>query len=125
MPPKKRCWCAPTRLCARGGSSRTPIWVRCSTRRQATAQRLKAWRGQDTVGDIEIVAATARPSGVIDDLLQLEPATHPLHRGERRLYLLNERVQVGIRLPEPANAGSTLLYLSGSPAHFEALRTHA
>jgi DNA polymerase (family 10) len=82
-------------------------------------------RGEDTVGDIEIVAATARPSDVIDELLQLPHASHPLHRCERRLYVLNERVQVGIRLPEPANAGSMLHYLSGSPAHLEALRAHA
>jgi DNA polymerase (family 10) len=77
------------------------------------------------VGDVEIVAATTHPSEVIDQLLELPEAAHVLHRAERRLYVLNERVQVGVRLPEPANAGSTLLYLTGSPAHFEALRAHA
>jgi DNA polymerase (family 10) len=82
-------------------------------------------RGQDMVGDVEIVAATTHPSEVIDQLLELPEAAHVLHRSERRLYVLNERVQVGVRLPEPANAGSTLLYLTGSPAHFEALRAHA
>ena len=82
-------------------------------------------RGQDTVGDIEIVAATARPSDAIDELLQLRPAPHALHRSERRIYVLNERIQVGIRLVDPANAGSTLLYLSGSLAHLEALGAHA
>jgi DNA polymerase (family 10) len=48
-----------------------------------------------------------------------------LHRSERRLHVLNERVQVGVRLAEPANAGSILLYLTGSAAHFDALRAHA
>jgi DNA polymerase (family 10) len=82
-------------------------------------------RGQDMVGDIEIVAATAHPSEAIDALLQMPQAPHVLHRSERRLYVLNERVQVGVRLAEPANAGSTLLYLTGSAAHFDALRAHA
>jgi DNA polymerase (family 10) len=34
-------------------------------------------------------------------------------------------VQIGLRIPEPANAGATLLYLTGSTRHFEALRAHA
>ena len=39
--------------------------------------------------------------------------------------MLTDRVQIGIRLPEPANAGADLLYLTGSRAHFDALRAHA
>ena len=69
--------------------------------------------------------AAARASEAIDELLQATQAVHVLHRSERRLYVLNERVQVAIRLLEPANAGSALLYLSGSPAHLDALRAHA
>jgi DNA polymerase (family 10) len=81
-------------------------------------------RGQETVGDIEIVAATARPSAVTDELVQMPEAAHPLHRSDRRLYVLNERVQVAIRMPDPRNAGATLLYLTGSRAHLDALRSH-
>ena len=57
-------------------------------------------RGQDMVGDIEIVARRPiRPRAAIDALLQ--PADSPgtcLHRSERRLYLLTDRVQIGVRL---------------------------
>ncbi len=82
-------------------------------------------RGQDTIGDIEIVAAAADPSRAVLELLHLTESTHCLHQSARRLCLLTDRVQVGIRLPEPGNAGATLLYLTGSAAHFDRLRAHA
>jgi DNA polymerase (family 10) len=82
-------------------------------------------RGQDMVGDIEIVAATQQPAAAIDALLGLPTSSHVLHRSERRLYLLTDRVQIGIRLLDPAGAGAALLYLTGSRGHFEALRAHA
>ena len=81
-------------------------------------------RGEDTVGDIEIVAASANPADAITGLLGLPDVRH-LHRSDRRLYLLLERVQVGVRLPDPANAGATLLQATGSNAHLAALRAHA
>jgi len=82
-------------------------------------------RGQDMVGDIELVASLANPAAVIDQLLALPEVSRHLHRSERRVYMLVERVQVGVRFPEPSNAGATLLYLTGSAAHFSALQSHA
>ncbi len=82
-------------------------------------------RGQDTVGDIEIVAATTSPADAIDALMGLPGVVRSLHRSDRRLCLLLERVQVGVRLPEPSNAGAALLSVTGSPAHLTALRAHA
>src|SRR5947207_4681530 len=81
-------------------------------------------RGEDTVGDIEIVAAAANPGDAITELLRL-PDVRSLHRSDRQLYLLLERVQVGVRLPDPSNAGATLLRVTGSRAHLAALRAHA
>jgi DNA polymerase (family 10) len=82
-------------------------------------------RGQDMVGDIEIVAATSRPADAIAALLTVPDSPRVLHQADRRLYLLIERIQVGVRLPDPENAGADLLYLTGSAAHFEALRARA
>jgi DNA polymerase (family 10) len=82
-------------------------------------------RGQDMVGDIEILAPTDRPAEAIETLLGLESSSQVLHRSERRVYFLSDRVQVGVRLPQPSNAGADLLYLSGSRAHFEGLQAHA
>jgi DNA polymerase (family 10) len=82
-------------------------------------------RGEDTVGDIEVIAATERPAAAISALLNAPEMTRVLHQSERRLYMLMERMQVGVRLPAPANAGAVLLHLTGSARHLDALRAHA
>jgi DNA polymerase (family 10) len=79
-------------------------------------------RGEETVGDIELVAATSDAAAAIDALLQHPDAGRCLHRSDRRVYLLSDRAQVAVRLPEPANAGADLLYLTGSTRHFAALQ---
>jgi len=81
-------------------------------------------RGEDTVGDIELLAPVCATSEPIDQLLSL-PQARWLHRSARRLYFLVDRVQVGIRFPEPEAAGAALLYLTGSREHFAALQNAA
>jgi DNA polymerase (family 10) len=78
-------------------------------------------RAQDTVGDIELIAATSDPAAAIASVLEDPDAGRCLHRGERRLYLRTERTQVGIRLSDPAAAGAELLLLTGSSRHVQAL----
>jgi DNA polymerase (family 10) len=82
-------------------------------------------RGQETVGDIELVASSEAPAQAIDDLVRLPDVRRCLHRSARRVYLLFERVQVGIRFPKPENAAATLLQLTGSKPHVAALRALA
>jgi DNA polymerase (family 10) len=82
-------------------------------------------RGQETVGDIELVAAASDASSAIDELARLPDVVRCLHRSARRLYLLLERVQVGIRFPEPSRAGAALLEATGSRAHVAALAARA
>jgi DNA polymerase (family 10) len=78
-------------------------------------------RGQDLIGDIEIVAAAADPAPVFEHLLGLEDIATVLHRSARRLYLLMDRVQIGVRCPPPGTAGAVLLSLTGSAAHVNKL----
>lgn len=78
-------------------------------------------RGEDTVGDIELIAAVQHPGPAMDLVANL-PDARCLYRGERRVYIRVDRAQVGVRFAEPANAGSELLYLTGSRKHVEALR---
>ena len=78
-------------------------------------------RGQDSVGDIEIVAPALDPLVAFDAALAMPDITRCLHRGPRRLYLLTDRVQIGIRSPKPDVAGGTLLHLTGNAAHIEGL----
>ena len=82
-------------------------------------------RGEDTVGDIEIVASATDPARAIDDLAHASDVVRVLHRGPRRLYLLKDRVQLGMRFPEPDEAGAALLHLTGSAPHVSALRAIA
>ncbi len=79
-------------------------------------------RGQDTVGDIEIVAPTSSPSVAFDALVGEVPDARCLHRSRERLYLRIDRIQVGIRCPDPVIAGSALLTMTGAPAHLQQLR---
>jgi len=82
-------------------------------------------RGHDTVGDIELLASTADAREAMDRALSLPESARWLHRSARRLYFVVDRVQVGIRFPEPDTAGAALLYLTGSREHFAALQTEA
>jgi DNA polymerase (family 10) len=79
-------------------------------------------RGEDMVGDIEIMAPAADPAAALDAVRQISENARVLHRGPRRLYLLTDRVQVGVRCPPPETAGAALVHLTGSHAHIEALR---
>jgi DNA polymerase (family 10) len=82
-------------------------------------------RGQDLVGDIEIVAPADNPAAVFERLARVPDLVRTLYRAPRRLYVLMDRVQVGVRCPPLASAGAALLHLTGSPAHMEKLRQHA
>ena len=78
-------------------------------------------RGQETVGDLEVVASAADPSAALDELSRHPDAGRVLHRSSRSIYLLFDRVQRGVRFPVPVAAASTLWRLTGSPAHVTAL----
>jgi DNA polymerase (family X) len=82
-------------------------------------------RGEDTVGDIELVAAAEDPRLAIEQVLTATDGARCLHRSHRRAYLLIDRVQVGVRVPPPDHSGAVLLYLTGSTRHFEALQARA
>ena len=78
-------------------------------------------RGQDTVGDIELLAAARNPATVIEAISQAPNVERVLHKSARRLYVRMDRTQIGLRISAPSHAGSALLHLTGSAAHFHAL----
>jgi DNA polymerase (family 10) len=82
-------------------------------------------RGQDTVGDIEIVAPASSPAQALDAVLAETADARCLHRAGARLYLRVDRVQVGVRCPAPGIGGAVLLNATGAPAHLEQLRALA
>ncbi|HXD73770.1 MAG TPA: PHP domain-containing protein, partial [Vicinamibacterales bacterium] len=78
-------------------------------------------RAQDTVGDLEVVASATDPAAAIEELSHHAEAGRVLHRGERRIYLLFDRAQLGVRFPAPDRAGAVLWRLTGSVAHVTAI----
>jgi DNA polymerase (family 10) len=82
-------------------------------------------RGQDLVGDIELLAPADDPADAIEAVADLPHLSHTLHRSARRVYVLTERAQIGVRVPEPRVAGAAQLYLTGSAGHFATLRERA
>jgi DNA polymerase (family X) len=82
-------------------------------------------RAQELVGDLEFVAPTEDPLPAMNALLAMPDIASVPHRGPRRLYLLIDRVQIGVRFPLPAEAGATLLELTGDAAHLQKLSERA
>ena len=82
-------------------------------------------RGQELVGDIELIVSSSDPQPVLEALTAMQEITRWLHRSERHVYILCDRTQIGIRVPTPAHAGAELLHLTGSIDHLEGLAAHA
>jgi DNA polymerase (family 10) len=79
-------------------------------------------RGEDTVGDIELIAATTDVDAVVTEVLDDDAVEDVLHRAPRRLYVAVAGTQVGIRCVEPRTSGAVLLHMTGSAAHLTSLR---
>jgi len=78
-------------------------------------------RGQETIGDVELLVATTDGTQVLETVHEtLEVARH-LHRSRSRMYVLTDGAQAGVRCVTPDAAGAALLHLTGSRAHFETL----
>jgi DNA polymerase (family 10) len=82
-------------------------------------------RAEETVGDIQIVTATDMPAALIEAIERFPNVDRLLHQDAQHVSVLINRTEVGIRFQDPGNAGSTLLHLTGSHAHFQALQVRA
>jgi DNA polymerase (family 10) len=82
-------------------------------------------RGQDTVGDIDIVVATNDPLPVLGALSSSLGDRRCLLRAGDRVHLLVDRSQVSVRSVPTAVAGAWLLCLTGSAEHLLELRALA
>jgi DNA polymerase (family X) len=80
-------------------------------------------RMQETIGDIDILVASDRPSDVQHAFTRLPVVSEILWQGEGKTSILtNKGLQVDIRVLAPDEYGSGLLYFTGSKAHNIALR---
>ena len=82
-------------------------------------------RGQDMVGDIEIVAAASDPASAIENCWDCRSRHVACIAARDACMCCPTACRSGVRLPEPGHAGASLLYLTGSRAHVDALRARA
>jgi DNA polymerase (family 10) len=83
-------------------------------------------RWQETVGGIDLVAASDDPAALADHLLAFPLALEPLAQGQARTALrLPGGLQAEVRVVPPARFATELHHLTGSRAHHAALRARA
>jgi DNA polymerase (family X) len=83
-------------------------------------------RFSETVGDIDIVAATTEPALVHEMVLALPEVSDVVGSGSTKTsFLTREGLQVDVRTVAPGQLGSALLYFTGSKAHNIQLRQKA
>jgi DNA polymerase (family 10) len=75
-------------------------------------------RGKDTIGDIDLVVASAKPARVMAAFAGLPQVAEVLERGETKTSIRHrEGIQVDLRVVQPACFGAALQYFTGSKQH--------
>ncbi|HUX85686.1 MAG TPA: helix-hairpin-helix domain-containing protein, partial [Chloroflexota bacterium] len=75
-------------------------------------------RRRDTIGDLDVLAASKTPSAVLDAFVGLPVVQEVIGRGDTKASILTQRqLQVDLRVVAPDEWGSALLYFTGSKAH--------
>lgn len=83
-------------------------------------------RFEETIGDIDLVCASTSPQEVLDALVELPNVTNVLGHGEKKSsVVLNEGVQVDLRVVDISQFGALLQYFTGSKEHNIRLREFA
>ncbi|MGI9433074.1 MAG: helix-hairpin-helix domain-containing protein [Myxococcota bacterium] len=80
-------------------------------------------RGEPTVGDIDLVAASSDPAAIAARLLDRPEVDYVYSHGPQRVSVrVKPGVDVDLRTVNPRSFGSALLYFTGNRAHTVALR---
>ena len=80
-------------------------------------------RMKETIGDIDILAATKDPIHLSDALTQMAKVRKVLEKGETKSsVILENNLQVDLRIVDEHSFGSALMYFTGSKDHNIALR---
>jgi len=83
-------------------------------------------RRRDSIKDIDIVATSPDPAGVMEVFVNLSQVYDVSMRGPTRAsVIIRDGVQVDLRVVEPESFGAALAYLTGSKAHNVRLREMA
>jgi DNA polymerase (family 10) len=80
-------------------------------------------RGQETIGDLDIVADADEPTEAMDRLAALGDVAQVLGRGDTKMSVrLHSGLQVDLRIVPAKSFGAALLYFTGSKQHNIVLR---
>ena len=80
-------------------------------------------RGKETVGDIDILATSSRPSEVISAFVRMPLVEEVLGQGPTKAsVVVRDTIQVDLRIVEHRSYGTVLQYFTGSKEHNVKLR---
>jgi len=80
-------------------------------------------RKRDTIGDLDVLAISAQPGRVLERFLGYPGVKSKLASGETKAaVLLNDGMQVDLRVVPPESYGAAMVYFTGSKAHCVHLR---
>ena len=83
-------------------------------------------RMKETVRDIDILVASNNPEKVMNVFAKLpQVKENPVHGPTKSSVITKDKIQVDLRVVEPASFGAALCYLTGSKSHNIALRKMA
>jgi DNA polymerase (family 10) len=80
-------------------------------------------RKKETIGDVDILAVTKQPENAMKHFIQYPKVSQILSQGEMRsTIVVNNGIQVDLRIIDPGSYGAGLLYFTGSKEHNIELR---
>jgi DNA polymerase (family X) len=82
-------------------------------------------RMKETIGDIDIVAASTDPASLADDFAEAPFAEEILAHGPKKVFVLSGGTEVDLRIVDPEAYGTLLHHFTGGQAHNIALRERA
>lgn len=83
-------------------------------------------RMRETIGDLDLLAASDRPGKVIDEFVRMPRVRSVLAHGPTKgTIVTEENLQVDLRVVKPEEYGAALQYFTGSKSHNIKLRTLA
>ncbi len=91
--------------------------------RCSVAGSIRRWR--ETIGDVDVLAATDDPETVVDALLAWDSVDDEIESGPAKASVRVGEVRVDLRVVAPTEFGSALQYFTGSRDHNVRLRNYA
>jgi len=82
-------------------------------------------RMKETIGDIDVVAASSDPQALADDFAGAPFADEVLAHGPKKVFIVTGGIEVDLRIVAPEAYGSLLHHFTGGQAHNIVLRERA